>query len=219
MELIRARALWKSYGENHVLRGIDLDVSIGDLITVRGRSGVGKTTLCRILVLLDEPDRGELTFMDRDVRSLSEDERSRLRMRYIGYVDQHYTLIPWLTVWKNIELPLVLIGMEKSRRIKLVRDVIERLELRGKEDRYPHQLSGGERQRVAIARAIVKNPKLLVCDEPLSNLDDETAAIVIDTLRCLARDKLCGIVVTTTDLSFSLGGRTYLLKRGKLEEV
>ena len=219
MELIKGKGLWKSYGGNQVLKGVDISVSLGDAITVRGRSGIGKTTLCKILALLDRPDRGELEFMGIDVLKASDSERSRLRMMFIGYVDQHYTLIPWLTLWRNIELPLVLMGVEKRKRVELVKEVIERLGLKGKEHRYPHQLSGGERQRAAIARAIVKKPKLLVCDEPLSNLDDETASIVVDLFREFARNKLCGIVVTTTDLSFSLGGRTYVLNRGKLEEV
>jgi len=219
MELIRCRNLWKSYGGVAVLRGISMSVDLGDLVTIRGRSGAGKTTLCRILALLDAPDSGELEFMGVDVARASDSERSRLRMRLIGYVDQHYTLIPWLTAWRNIELPLLLAGVEKRRRVELVREAVERLGLRGKELRYPHQLSGGERQRVAIARALVKKPRLLVCDEPLSNLDDETASLVVNLFRELARERLCGVVVTTTDLSFSMGGRTYVLSQGKLVEV
>ncbi len=213
------RNVVKRYGSTEVLRGIDLSISSRDIITIRGRSGVGKTTLCRIASLIEIPDEGYVEFMGIDVSKASDSLRSSLRLKYIGYVDQHYTLIPHLTVEKNVELPLALLGIERRKRREKVRRVLEMLGLKDKEDRYPHQLSGGERQRVAIARAIVKEPKLLVMDEPFSNLDDETRTIVVEILKSLVRENECALIVTTTDLNFALSKRTYMLRQGKLEEV
>jgi len=216
METVIARGVVKRYGAETVLRGIDLTLREGEVVTIRGRSGSGKTTLCRLLTLLDRPDEGALMVLGLNAREASDDEASRLRLEKIGYVDQYYTLIPWLTVFKNVELPLTLLGIPRSERVSRVREVLEMLGLGRKLDSYPHQLSGGERQRVAIARAIVKRPRLIVADEPFSSLDDETSSLVAEVFRRMAREDGCAVLITTTDLSLSLGSRTYMLKRGCL---
>jgi len=200
-------------------RNIDLTIPRGVIVVVRGRSGVGKSTLAKIAALIIDPDSGRVVFNGRDVSGLSEHEKSALRLRYIGYVDQDCTLINELTVWENIELSLKLLGVEKNRRIEIVNSVVEALGLKGLEYRRPRELSGGQRQRVAIARALAKKPLLLVADEPLAHLDDETARIVLDYIREVVGETGMSVLMTTTDLSTRLEvDRDYLLVNGVLRE-
>ncbi|MCS7099116.1 MAG: ATP-binding cassette domain-containing protein, partial [Sulfolobales archaeon] len=166
------RNVSKTMNRELVLRGIDLELKTGEVVVVRGRSGVGKTTLAKIASLQLLPDGGSVMFLGVDVGRLREYERSSLRLRYVGYVDQEYTLLQELTVRENVELPLALLGAPKSERVRAAEELLRRLGLRNYGDRYPTELSGGERQRVAIARALVKKPRLLVADEPFSNLDE-----------------------------------------------
>ncbi len=219
MALLELRNIVKRYGAIEVLKGVSLSIRRGEIVTVKGRSGVGKSTLCRIAALLSVPDSGEAVFQGIEVGSLSDYRRSKLRLRYIGYVDQQYSLIPTLRVIDNVELPLRLLGVPKSVSRKRAEEILQKLGLGGKEERFPTQLSAGEQQRVAIARALVKEPQLLVMDEPLSCLDDETSATVVELLREYVSSYRCGLLLTTTDLGFSLGYRAYILRDGKLVEV
>ena len=219
MNTLELQGVAKKINGERVLENIDLAIPRGVIVVVRGRSGVGKSTLAKIAALIIDPDSGRVVFNGRDVSGLSEHEKSALRLRYIGYVDQDCTLINELTVWENIELPLKLLGVEKNRRVEIVNSVVEALGLKGLEYRRPRELSGGQRQRVAIARALAKKPLLLVADEPLAHLDDETARIVLDYIREVVGETGMSVLMTTTDLYTRLEvDRDYLLVNGVLRE-
>lgn len=207
----------KSFSGSRVLRGVSLEVPKSTVVLVRGRSGAGKTTLAKISALLLEPDSGQVLFNGLNVLQASRAERSKIRLKYIGYVDQEFTLIGELTVRENIELPLALLSVDKSRRSQAVNEVIERLELKGLAYKYPDELSGGQRQRVAIARALVKGPQLLVADEPFSNLDRLTALSVLEYIMQLSRERGLSAIVTTVELSEEYNADIeYILEGGEL---
>lgn len=200
MSILELRSVTKYVGADVVLNNITLTIPQSRIVLIRGRSGVGKSTLARIVALLVKPDSGEVYFKGLNTTKMNDSELSSIRLKYIGYVDQEYTLIPELTVYQNIELPLRLLGVSKQHRHELVEWVIEGLELRELRDRRIMELSGGQRQRVAIARALVKKPVLFVADEPFANLDDVTTDIVLDFIRETTREIKMGVLITTVEL-------------------
>ncbi|MGC9149174.1 MAG: ABC transporter ATP-binding protein [Sulfolobales archaeon] len=217
-EIISLRNIRKSVEGLEILRGIDLAVGSGEIIVIRGRSGVGKTTLARILALIDLPDSGSVTFMGIDVSSVNDHVRSWLRIKYIGYIDQFFQLFSNMTIYENIEFVLRILGIPRSNRSEMILEILKRLGIFDKRDKYPNQLSGGERQRVAIARAIIKKPVLVVGDEPFSNLDEETSKIIFELFKELINQG-SSVVITTTDLYAefpSTVSREYLLDKGFL---
>lgn len=217
MSVLELYGVSKSISGEVVLRRVDLVVPRGAVVAVRGRSGVGKTTLAKIASLILRPDSGRVVFLNRDVSRAGDSERAHLRLRYIGYVDQECALIEELSVRENIELSLRLVGAESSR--DAVREVLEVLGLKGLENRRPRELSGGQRQRVAIARALVKRPVLLVADEPFAHLDDETARSIMNYIRSLVTSSGMSVLITTTDLYTPLSAdRDYILENGVLRE-
>jgi len=217
--ILRLSRISKSLGSEVVLSDVSIELGLGEVLVVKGRSGVGKTTLAKIASLQMLPDRGGVEFMGYSVAGLGEAFRSRLRLMYIGYIDQNYTLLSRLTVYENVELPLLLLGVSKNERRKMVLETLNMLEIENLIHRYPWEISGGERQRVAIARALVKKPKLLVADEPLSNLDDITTQNVLRIFRHFTEEFNTAILLTTTDLTASYGiGREAVLDRGVLRE-
>ncbi len=219
MSVLELHSVFKSISGELVLRGVNLLLRSGVLVAVRGRSGVGKTTLARIASLILKPDSGRVVFMSSDTSRLGEVKRASLRLRYIGYVDQECLLIEELSVWENIELSLRLIGVGESRREEAIREVLEVLGLKGLESRRPRELSGGQRQRVVIARALVKRPRLLVADEPFAHLDDETTRVILEYTRQLAKSTGMSVLVTTTDLYSPLSvDEEYILESGVLRE-
>jgi len=197
---VALRAVSKVVGGDAVLNGVDLEMGFGKVVAVRGRSGVGKTTLAKIVALLLKPDKGDVMFLGRRVNSLTWDALANLRLRYIGYVDQLCKLVPNITAFENIELPLKMLGVPKRERIERVREVSSLLGIEEKLLRYPNELSGGERQRVVIARALVKKPTVIVADEPFAHLDDETMKVVLEYLNQLAKRNSVATLITTTDL-------------------
>ena len=209
--IIKLESVSKVVGREKVLDNIDLVVEPGSFVVVRGRSGVGKTTLAKIASLLLRPDHGRILFRGQDITSKSNGYWSWIRLKYIGYIDQFFRLIPTLTILENVELPLALLGINKSTRMNKALELLSELGLGDKVYRYPSELSGGERQRVAIARALVKDPVLIVGDEPLSNLDEETSLIVLSIFRRMAREKAAGILLTTTDLYYNFNADKDLL--------
>lgn len=217
--LVRLVGVTKRIGGEPVLRGVSLDVYPGEFLVVRGRSGVGKTTLLRIMALLEEPDSGLVEVLGLNASLATDREKALLRLRHIGIVHQFFDLIPSLTALENVELPLALAGVPREERERRCMRALAAVGLEDKASKFPPELSGGERQRVAIARAIVTEPRLLLADEPLSNLDDETAERVLDLFRGLCA-RGAGVVMTTTDLYSPLpSSREYLLLNGRLRPL
>jgi len=163
----------------HALDGIDLSIDSGDYLSVMGPSGSGKSTLLNILGLLDRPTSGHYRLNGEDVTTMDDDAQADVRNRLIGFVFQSFHLIPRLTAFENVELPLILNGMPPEQRHPRVSEVLEALGLAPRADHKPDQLSGGQRQRVAIARAIINRPRLLLADEPTGNLDQKSGQDVM----------------------------------------
>ena len=166
-----------------VLRGIDLEIRPALFTVVLGPSGSGKTTLLNLLGCLDRPDKGKVTVAGTDVNGLSDDDLSDFRRENIGFVFQSFNLIPVLTTFENVEYPLILAGMDRNRRERRVKRLLEAVGLEQRADNRPGQLSGGQRQRVAIARALARKPKIVIADEPTANLDSQTGQAIIALMR------------------------------------
>jgi putative ABC transport system ATP-binding protein len=215
--LIKLIDVWKGYGSTKVLKGINLDVMEGDFISVRGKSGVGKTTLLKIIGLLEEPDMGYVEFFSKAVNGLGDDEKSELRLHSIGFIFQFFNLIPSLTVLENIELPLALAGVGKHERRRRAVELLEYFGLIGLAGRFPETLSGGERQRVAVIRAMANSPKIILADEPTSSIDDENSQLLMDLLKKINRERKVTIILTTTDFYEKLPfNKDLILKDGRL---
>ncbi len=181
------------------LKGVDLQVPAGQYLSVMGPSGSGKSTLLNIVGLLDRPNSGHYLLNQQDTAALSEKALAHLRSEQIGFVFQSFHLVPRLSAFENIELPLVLAGAAPASRRKTVTSLIEQLGLSARADHKPHQLSGGQRQRVAIARAMVTAPSVLLADEPTGNLDSKSGREVIELLESLNRERGITLMVVTHD--------------------
>lgn len=222
MEILRVEHLQKVYqsrgGAAHLaLDDVSFTVDAGSFVVVMGPSGSGKTTLLNLVAGLDRPTGGSVSLADHRLERLSEEERARIRRRYLGFVFQDYHLLDPLTVEENVLLPLTLERAAREPEIACVREVLARLGLADKRDRFPFELSGGEQQRVAIARAIVHRPALLLADEPTGNLDSATSRIILETLSDLHRtDGATMLVVTHDPFAASYGERILMLKDGRL---
>lgn len=169
------------------LQGVDLELKRGEFVALMGRSGSGKSTLLHQLALLDRPTSGEVKIKGINIAELSEKERARFRLEVLGYVFQDYALMPELTLYENVALPMMALGVSKREYDKDVREVIERIGLQGRESFLPAELSGGEQQRVSIARAVVNKPEILFADEPTANLDSESARAVMELMSDLVK--------------------------------
>jgi putative ABC transport system ATP-binding protein len=201
--LIRTENLDKIYplglSTLNALSHIDLSISKGEFLGLVGPSGSGKTTLLNIIGSLDTPTRGSAEVLGLKIESLTHKEASRLRNNHIGFIFQTFNLLPVYTVYENVEFPLLLQGMEASRRKKLVMDALEWVGLAERTDSKPAQLSGGQSQRVAIARAIVKRPEIVLADEPTANLDAENSHHIMKTMVQLNKDLETTFVFATHD--------------------
>jgi len=191
--------------ETVALVSIDLKVEEGEFVSVMGPSGCGKTTLLNLLGMIDNATAGSYRFMGREVSQLNEKQITRLRKQNIGFVFQNFNLIEELSIWENIELPLIYQGVKKSERKRRVREVVDRLEITHRKDLLPVQLSGGQQQRVAVARAIVTKPRLLLADEPTGNLDSMHGEEVMNILDELNKEGMTIVMVTHShhDASYS----------------
>jgi len=191
--------------ETVALKNVNLKVEKGDFITIMGPSGCGKTTLLNILGMIDDADSGNYSFLGQEVSRLSEREKTGLRKRNIGFVFQNFNLIDELTVWENIELPLVYLGWKKQVRKQRVNELMDQLQISHRKNLFPVQLSGGQQQRVAVARAIVANPSLLLADEPTGNLDSMHGEEVMNLLNDLNKNGTTIVMVTHSqrDATFS----------------
>ena len=182
--------------ETTALNQVNFEVSAGEFVAVMGPSGCGKSTLLNIIGLLDNPSDGKYYFDGVEVSKFREKQRTNLRKGNIGFVFQSFNLIDELTVYENIELPMLYLKMSSSERKKLVTAVMERLNISHRRKHFPQQLSGGQQQRVAIARAVVANPKLILADEPTGNLDSANGAEVMKLLSELNGEGTTIVMVT-----------------------
>ncbi|WP_368147740.1 ABC transporter ATP-binding protein, partial [Bacteroides cellulosilyticus] len=178
------------------LNEVSLEISQGEFVAIMGPSGCGKSTLLNMIGLLDNPTSGELWFMDQEVSRYSENDRTDLRNGNLGFVFQSFNLIDELTVFENVELPLLYAGVSTRERVKRVNEALERMQIAHRTEHYPQQLSGGQQQRVAIARAIVTNPRIILADEPTGNLDSTNGNEVMNLLKELNRDGATVVMVT-----------------------
>ncbi|PAU54999.1 ABC transporter ATP-binding protein [Pseudomonas indica] len=220
--MIRLRGVTRCFqlGEQRVmgLDDVDLDVAAGDYVAVMGPSGSGKSTLLNVLGLLDAPDAGEYWLQDEATAGLSEGRRAELRSRLIGFIFQSYHLIPRLTALENIELPMLLAGIDPAERRRRSRALVERLGLGDRIAHRPGELSGGQRQRVAIARAMIMQPSLLLADEPTGNLDSRSGAEVVALLEELNGEGLTLIVVTHDPSLGQRAARQLNMRDGRIIE-
>ena len=198
--MIRTKNLTKIFRTEEVettaLNNVDLEVKNGEMVAVMGPSGCGKSTLLNIIGLLDNPSNGEFYFNDTEVSKMSERNRTNLRKGNIGFVFQSFNLIDELTVYENVELPLLYMKVSASDRKKKVETVLERMKIIHRKKHFPQQLSGGQQQRVAIARAVVASPKLILADEPTGNLDSANGEEVMNLLTELNKDGTTIVMVT-----------------------
>jgi len=191
-----SRTFYLGDGQVQALRDIDLDIQQGEYIAVMGPSGSGKSTLLNVLGLLDRADTGVYHLAGRDVTTLDADEQARVRSEHVGFIFQSFHLVPRLTAAANIELPLMLAGINPDERAKRVKQAVHDYGLDTRAEHRPNELSGGQRQRVAIARATVMRPTLLLADEPTGNLDKVTGEEVVALLEALNAQGVTLIVVT-----------------------
>ncbi|MDF7816091.1 ABC transporter ATP-binding protein [Runella sp. MFBS21] len=203
------------FGKTYVLRNINLDIQEGEFVSIMGPSGSGKSTLLHILGLLEEPSEGQYLFLDEKVDRLSEKKRTELHRHRIGFVFQAYHLIDELTVYENIETPLLYKGTSSSERKSRVAELLDRFNIVAKKDLFPSQLSGGQQQLVGIARAIVHEPKIIFADEPTGNLHSEQAKEIMELFKELnQKDGVSIVQVTHSEVNAEYGNRVIRLKDG-----
>lgn len=223
MALIECRKLTRSYtkGDSVItpLDELDLDIEEGSLTALMGPSGSGKTTLLNLIAGVDSPTSGELMIDGSDVAQYSRSRLAQWRSEYIGYIFQLYNLIPVLTAYENVELPLLLHKMSSKDRHTKVAAALELVGIADRHDHFPRQLSGGQEQRVAIGRAIVSDPRIIVADEPTGDLDGKAAAEIMSLLVRINRELGRTVVVVTHDpRTAGYAQRTLHLDKGKLTE-
>src|SRR5579864_6960385 len=222
--LIRVRGLNKTYsrgGEKiQVLQGLSLDVDKGDFVAFMGPSGSGKTTLLNLLGGLDVPSAGTITAAGDEITHMSASKLTAWRARHVGFIFQMYNLIPVLTAFQNVELPLLLTKLSKSERRQHVETALQVVGLGDRMHHYPRQLSGGQEQRVAIARAIVADPTFLLCDEPTGDLDRKSADEIMDLIDRLVEEHGKTVLLVTHDPVAAARAHTLLhLEKGVLVEA
>ncbi|MGX5689160.1 ABC transporter ATP-binding protein [Arcticibacter tournemirensis] len=185
--------------ETVALNGVSIDVAKGEFVSIMGPSGCGKSTLLNILGLLDDPDGGSYLFNDIEVAKFNERKRSDLRKHNIGFVFQSFNLIDELTVYENVELPLIYTKTPAAERKRKVEAVLDKVQIMHRRNHFPQQLSGGQQQRVAVARAVVNNPKLILADEPTGNLDSSNGNEVMQLLTDLNEQGTTIVMVTHSE--------------------
>ena len=202
--------------ETWALREVSLEVKAGEFVAIMGPSGCGKSTLLNILGLLSSPSEGTYMLDGKDVSTLSESDRIKLRKGALGFVFQSFNLIDELNVTENIELPLLYMGVSAKERKEAVKAVIDRVAMGHRAKHFPAQLSGGQQQRVAIARAVISNPKLILADEPTGNLDSKNGREVMELLKELHHEGTTIVMVTHSQRDASYADRTINLFDGQI---
>ena len=205
--VMQANELWKLYasGESTVqaVKGVNVSIGAGEMIAIMGPSGCGKTTLLNVLSGIDEPTSGKVDINGKSLFSVSDDERSRMRAEYLGFIFQDFNLLPVLSAVENVELPLLLLGKSANEARTTALDALSAVGLSDRSDHRPSELSGGQQQRVAIARAIVHNPAVVLCDEPTGNLDSKTSNNVMSLLKSINQKMGTTFLLVTHDSSIA----------------
>jgi putative ABC transport system ATP-binding protein len=219
--IVRIRELSKIYRQGEIqvtaLNRISLDINSGEFLALMGPSGSGKSTLLHIIAGIDRPTGGECIVQDVDLTGLNESQLADWRNQNVGFVFQTFNLIPVLTAYENVELPLLLTKLRSKQRRALVQTALELVGLEDRQKHLPRQLSGGQEQRVAIARALVTDPRLVVADEPTGNLDSQSAHDVLQILRDLSGQAEKTVIMVTHDpKAAAFGTRTIHLEKGEL---
>jgi len=202
--------------ETTALNALNLNVKRGEFLSIMGASGCGKSTLLNIIGLLDSPNDGSYVFDGEDVSKTTEKERSAIRKAHIGFVFQNFNLIDELSVYDNIELPLIYNNIKPKERKERVEKILKRVGIAHRKNHYPLQLSGGQQQRVAVARALITNPKLILADEPTGNLDSKSGAEVMELLSELHASGSTIIMVTHSKTDAQFSTRIIELKDGEI---
>jgi ABC-type lipoprotein export system ATPase subunit len=197
-----------------ILKGIDLEIEQGEFVTIMGPSGAGKSTLLNIIGMLDEPSQGEYYLLSEPVHKLREKKKSDLHRHYLGFIFQAYHLIDELTVYENIETPLLYKGVKGAQRKSMVAEILDKFQMVAKKDLFPEQLSGGQQQLVGVARAIIGEPKLLLADEPTGNLHSEQGEEIMEIFKKLNEEGMTIIQVTHSEKNAQYGSRIIRLEDG-----
>lgn len=223
MALVEIKNLTKRYHKGgqtiKPLDGVTLDIQQGEFISLMGASGTGKSTLLNVVASIDKPDEGTVTIGGTEITSMTRSQLATWRAANIGYIFQTHNLIPVLTAYENIEMPLLLLNINKAERRNRIQIAMAAVDLLDRADHYPRQLSGGQEQRVGIARAIVANPRVVVADEPTGDLDPETSEQILVLLKRLNDELNTTLLMVTHDTSAAaIADRQFQLVQGKIVE-
>ncbi len=223
MVIIKMDNIYKNYRLGKVeipaLRGIDLELEHGEMVCLQGPSGSGKTTLLNMISGIDAPDQGRVLVNAQHLSTLKDGELSEFRNRTLGFVFQHYNLIPVLSVYENIEYPLILQGVKKKERRDRVERMMQAVGLSNFRKHKPDELSGGQRQRVAIGRALITNPKIVIADEPTASLDHETGSMIMELMKEMNRElKTTFIFATHDNLVATYAARIIMMRDGRITQ-
>jgi len=210
--MIKLIDIEKNYGETRVLAGINLEVEKGGFVSIMGSSGSGKSTLLNLIGGMDRPDKGNIFVKGEDIASYNEDRLTLYRRENIGFIFQFFNLLPNITVFENIQIPLLLKGITDNARVK---EYIRFVNLVGKEQAYPYQLSGGQQQRVAIARALIHDPDIILADEPTGSLDSQTGNTIMELIISLVEKTKKTVLLVTHNQSIArFANKTFSIKDG-----
>lgn len=224
MALIEIRNLTKRYtkGQETItpLDDVSLDIEQGEFISLMGASGTGKSTLLNLVASIDKPDSGQIVIDGTEITKLSRTKQAKWRAGNLGYIFQTHNLVPVLTAYENIELPLLLLPMSRKERRKRIEIALEAVDLLGRADHYPRQMSGGQEQRIGIARAIVAHPKVVVGDEPTGDLDPSTSDQILNLLKRLNEELHVTLLMVTHDQEAAeVAHKQFRLDEGKLVQT
>jgi putative ABC transport system ATP-binding protein len=209
--------LSKKYGDLEVVKGVSLAIDTGEFVCLVGKSGCGKTTLLSLLSGLEKPTKGRVTLNGREINGASEDELALFRRENVGFIFQSFNLIPTLSAWENVALPLFPLKMTGEDRRRRATELLARMELGHRLEHLPSALSGGEKQRVAIARALVNNPKIIFADEPTGNLDSSTGEAIMGILNKLNTEEGVAILMVTHEVELAKSAnRLIRMKDGEI---
>lgn len=223
-KIIKVKGLVRTYRKGKVktyaVRGVDFELNEGDFAALMGPSGSGKSTILHQIGILDKPTDGRIIIEGEDINNLSEGQKTRFRLERIGFVFQQYELIPELTALENVYLPLMVNKGKDKKTLELCKKILIDLDLGERMEHYPHELSGGEQQRVSIARALVKNPKIILADEPTANLDSEAGRKIMSILKQLNKKYKITIVVVNHEREFEkYFNKIIWIKDGQIEKI